>query len=64
MLNICAQGLRELKVAEWSLFVLAHNDNAIKAYEKFGFELDKYPEEIPMDDCLYMVKKYYPDNKK
>lgn len=54
--NICELGLKELKVQECSLFVLAHNDNAIKTYEKFGFSFVNYPDEIPLDNCLYMVK--------
>ncbi|WP_350431290.1 GNAT family N-acetyltransferase [Shewanella sp. H8] len=49
-------GIVELKVKESSLFVLAHNYSAIKAYEKFGFVLASYPEQIPLDNCLYMVK--------
>lgn len=49
-------GIKELKVKESSLFVLAHNENAIKAYKKFGFVLANYPEKIPLENCLYMVK--------
>lgn len=44
-------GLRDL-----SLFVLENNMSAIKAYEKCGFELRDYPEENPLENCLYMVK--------
>lgn len=54
---ICESGLKKLEVKECSLFVLAHNKYAIKAYEKFGFILAKYPEKIALENCLYMVKR-------
>ena len=56
MRHICDVGLEELEVKECSLFVLAHNVNAIKAYEKFGFSFVEYPDEMPLENCLYMVK--------
>jgi len=56
MSQICELGLKELKVKKCSLFVLANNSNAIKAYEKFGFSFTNYPDEILLDNCLYMVK--------
>jgi ribosomal protein S18 acetylase RimI-like enzyme len=56
MHHICELGLKELKVKECSLFVLTHNENAIKAYKKFGFTFADYPQEIPLNNCLYMVK--------
>lgn len=56
MEQLCLKGLEALKVTECSLFVLAHNNKAIKAYEKFGFSFVDYPESIPLDNCLYMVK--------
>jgi ribosomal protein S18 acetylase RimI-like enzyme len=56
MRRICEVGLKELKVEECSLFVLSHNESAIKAYTKFGFRLDNYPDEISIKNCLYMVK--------
>lgn len=56
MHHLCELGLKELNVNECSLFVLAHNDNAIKAYEKFGFSFTQYPEKMPLENCLYMVK--------
>lgn len=49
-------GLKELNVTECSLFVLAHNKHAIKAYKKFGFLVSEYPGKIPLDNCLYMIK--------
>ena len=56
MHQICKLGLNELEVKECSLFVLEHNDNAIKVYEKFGFSFANYPDEIPIENYLYMVK--------
>jgi ribosomal protein S18 acetylase RimI-like enzyme len=56
MHQICKLGLNELEVKECSLFVLEHNGNAIKAYEKFGFSFVNYPDEIPLENYLYMVK--------
>lgn len=56
MSKICELGTKELEVKECSLFVLAHNDNAIKSYKKFGFSFGNYPEELPLENCLYMVK--------
>lgn len=49
-------GCRELQVKSSSLFVLADNHSAIKAYQKEGFDFAEYPEEIPLENCLYMVK--------
>ncbi|PWQ97764.1 GNAT family N-acetyltransferase [Leucothrix arctica] len=57
MRRICESGLKELKVKECSLFVLAHNENAIKAYNKYGFTVVSYPDEISLENCLYMVKR-------
>jgi ribosomal protein S18 acetylase RimI-like enzyme len=54
--QICKLGLNDLGIKECSLFVLEHNVSAIKAYEKFGFAFVNYPEEIPLENCLYMVK--------
>jgi ribosomal protein S18 acetylase RimI-like enzyme len=54
--KICKLGRNELAVTECSLFVLEHNDNAIKAYKKFGFSFVNYPDKMPLENCLYMVK--------
>ncbi|MGJ8682363.1 GNAT family N-acetyltransferase [Paraglaciecola sp.] len=56
MSQLCAQGLQELGVTDCSLFVLGYNESAIKSYKKFGFEFTDYPEEIFLENCLYMVK--------
>lgn len=58
MSKLCELGLGKLEVKECSLFVLAHNDSAIKAYKKFGFSFSDYPGDIPIDNCLYMVKSW------
>ena len=49
-------GKTELKTDSCSLFVLGHNKSAIQAYTKLGFSMVDYPDEIPLEDCLYMVK--------
>ena len=49
-------GKTELKTDSCSLFVLRHNKSAIKAYTKLGFSMADYPDEIRLEDCLYMVK--------
>lgn len=49
-------GKTELKTDSCSLFVLGHNKSAIQAYTKLGFSMADYPDEIPLEDCLYMVK--------
>jgi ribosomal protein S18 acetylase RimI-like enzyme len=54
--RLCALGTKELEVCECSLFVLSHNNKAIRAYEKFGFSFANYPDEIPLKNCLYMVR--------
>ena len=56
MKQLCEKGMQALSLNECSLFVLADNDQAIKAYEKFGFAFKDYPEHIEMPNCVYMVK--------
>lgn len=55
MSSLCEIGHRELDTTESSLFVLADNNSAISAYEKFGFKQQDYPEPMPIKNCLYMV---------
>ncbi|MFQ3196640.1 MAG: ribosomal protein S18 acetylase RimI-like enzyme [Paraglaciecola sp.] len=50
-------GKKELQVNACSLFVYNHNTNAIKAYEKLGFQVETYVEDIPLENCVYMVKR-------
>lgn len=49
-------GKLDLKADSCSLFVLGHNKRAIQAYTKLGFSMADYPDEIPLENCLYMVK--------
>jgi len=49
-------GTEDLGINSYSLFVLADNKSAIAAYQKFGFSLSTYPEEMFLDNCLYMIK--------
>ncbi|MCE0495613.1 GNAT family N-acetyltransferase [Vibrio salinus] len=49
-------GMAELHATENSLFVYDHNVSARKAYEKFGFRVMEYPEHLPLEHCLYMMK--------
>jgi hypothetical protein len=49
-------GKTELKTDSCSLFVLGHNKSAIQAYTKLGFSMADYPEEIPLENCFYMVQ--------
>lgn len=39
-----------------SLFVLENNEAAIRAYSRYGFVEESYPEPMPFERCLYMVK--------
>jgi RimJ/RimL family protein N-acetyltransferase len=54
--RISELGLNDLNVQDCSLFVLSHNNKAIKAYKKMGFSFADYPEGKVLDNCLYMVK--------
>ena len=49
-------GGNALKTNEYSLFVLAHNTVAKNLYIKCGFIEAVYPEPLPIDNCLYMVR--------
>lgn len=53
---LCLEGTKQLNSTGYSLFVLANNKSAIKAYTKLGFKLTDYPGEIDISDCLYMTK--------
>lgn len=39
-----------------SLFVMADNTPAIKAYSKLGFKFAAHPKPMTIDNCLYMLK--------
>jgi ribosomal protein S18 acetylase RimI-like enzyme len=49
-------GKSDLNTDSCSLFVLGHNKSAIQAYTKLGFYMTVYPDELPLDNCFYMVK--------
>ena len=49
-------GKSDLKTDSYSLFVLKHNKRAIQAYKKLGFSIAEYPDEISLENCIYMVK--------
>jgi len=49
-------GKSALNTNSCSLFVLAQNVSAIKAYTKLGFTRVEYPQTMPLANCLYMVK--------
>lgn len=56
MTQLMTKGKAALNTSSCSLFVLQHNNSAIKAYQKLGFTMAHYPEKITLKDCLYMVK--------
>ena len=58
ILLLAEHGMKTLQVDCCSLFVLQHNYHAIRAYQKLGFTLTNYPQQLPMLDCLYMVKVF------
>lgn len=49
-------GQQKFNTSEVSLFVLEHNNAALNAYRRYGFSVTPYPEKIPLENCLYMVK--------
>lgn len=53
--QLIAKGADKLQVNSSSLFVYADNKQAVSAYEKFGFNVAKYPEKIPLTNCIYMI---------
>lgn len=55
--KLTVSGEKFLGVKSSSLFVLADNNSAIQAYQKSGFVLSTYPEKVPLDNCLYMIKE-------
>ena len=54
--KLLEKGREALNVQPASLFVLKHNEVAINSYLKLGFEFHPYPEPMPLDNCVYMVK--------
>ncbi|MEN1728362.1 MAG: GNAT family N-acetyltransferase [Pseudomonadota bacterium] len=49
------EGRTVLDVAEASLFVLANHESALRAYRRFGFGEADYPEQLPLENCLYLT---------
>lgn len=54
--QLCEIAHKKLKLEEYSLFVFADNQSAIKSYTRCGFAVANYPGEIPLTNCLYMVR--------
>ncbi|MDO6428287.1 GNAT family N-acetyltransferase [Thalassotalea sp. 1_MG-2023] len=50
-------GCKVLNTSELSLFVFTHNTSATRAYQKLGFVLAQYSEPMPIENCVYMIKK-------
>lgn len=53
--RLAVKGKGHLKVKTCSLFVFVDNTHAIRAYQKLGFEQSKYPTNMPLAGCIYMV---------
>lgn len=53
-------GESDLKTDSCSLFAPEHNKSAIQTYTKLGFSMTDYPEEISLENCIYMVKLQKP----
>lgn len=57
LIDVLAEvGKKALSLSSLSLFVLADNTPALNLYKKLGFKEQTYPEEIPLDHCLYLIK--------
>lgn len=55
--RLIEEGCADLGVGESSLFVLAHNEPAMRCYRGLGFEAAPYPGEMPeIEGCIYMVR--------
>lgn len=50
------QGQSLLGLSNASLFVLADNQAALSLYKKSGFVETTYPQQIPLEHCLYMTR--------
>lgn len=55
--SLSTAGKKELQVNACSLFVFSHNTIAIKAYGELGFCAETYPEDMPLENCIYLVKR-------
>ncbi len=54
--KLISTGTKDLNTKLISLFVLEHNEIAMRTYERLGFSVENYPEPMPLEGCLYMVK--------
>ena len=52
---LAQKGTKQLGLNSLSLFVLADNRPALSVYQKLGFIETRYPEQIPLANCRYMV---------
>ena len=55
--QLSALGMVALSTSRCSLFVLAHNEKALRLYRRLGFIEAVYPEKLPLPGCLYMIKE-------
>ncbi len=51
------RGKKDLGLQSGSLFVLNDNAPAMHLYQKLGYQQAQYPKTIPLEKCLYMIKK-------
>lgn len=55
------RGRTQLAASEASLFVLTHNQPAMRLYRRLGFVETPYPKAIPLPDCIYMIRREKPE---
>ena len=53
--RLCELGKAEFAVDTCSLFVFTYNTWALNAYQKLGFQVADYPEDIPLENCVYII---------
>lgn len=56
VLQLSALGMTALSTSRCSLFVLAHNERALRLYRRLGFIEAVYPEKLPLPACIYMIR--------
>ena len=59
--QLLALGQQHLGLDHASLFVLKDNLPAMRLYQKLGFVETNYPQTIPLENCIYMVRHQKPD---
>lgn len=51
-------GCADMGVDECSLFVMEHNEPAVRCYRGMGFETAEYPGDMmPIERCIFMVRR-------